>query len=409
FTVTDAAGSETFELTMLEDQAVVVQDRYWVRCLPADFPGITVKTNPAVGAPTPGWYLVGNGKVAATSGGYAMVLDVHGTPVWYERAGVVLGVDSFAKNTLSFMPNATSPFGTSTAAAYEVHDLVAGTVTKLTAVGQATDGHELRMLPNGNHLVLAYPLTTGVDLTGLSIFGANSTMADCEIQEVDPSNALVWSWRASDHVDPMTESKEPTSYAVGAQTVVDVFHCNAIDVDSGGNLLLSMRHTNSVFYIDRSTGKILWKLGGTATNKDGATPIVVQNDPEGTFSMQHDARFLANGHVSLFDDHGAGFLGEVARGVEYSIDHTTDTATVAWQFLGSATSTFMGSTRRGDDGDTVIGWGGLTVGTTMLTEVNSTGAAVLDMSFGSGDASYRAVKVPLTQLDHDVLRRAAAQ
>jgi hypothetical protein len=43
----------------------------------------------------------------------------------------------------------------------------------------------------------------------------------------------------------------------------DPFHCNSIDVEPAtGNLLVSGRHMDSIFYIERSTGKILWKMGG---------------------------------------------------------------------------------------------------------------------------------------------------
>jgi hypothetical protein len=55
----------------------------------------------------------------------------------------------------------------------------------------------------------------------------------------------------------------------------------------------------SVYYVDRTTGTVLWKLGGTPYNKDGATYIEVTGDPQTTFRMQHDARFLPNGDISL--------------------------------------------------------------------------------------------------------------
>ena len=49
----------------------------------------------------------------------------------------------------------------------------------------------------------------GVDLAGLSgtpAPGPNSTIADCQIQELDPQGNLIWSWTTSDHIDPVTES-----------------------------------------------------------------------------------------------------------------------------------------------------------------------------------------------------------
>jgi hypothetical protein len=398
-TLGTASGTSTVALDVVEDQAVVVAGQYWIRCLPHDFPTITVAAHASAGAPTPGWYLI-------NSGTYAAALDTNGTPVWYTRGTAAIDVDSLTPNTISFMPDGTAPFGYGSTQ-FAIHDLAAGTVATVVAVGSPTDDHELRLLPDGDYLLLTYLFENGVDLTGLQTYGAGETMADCEIQEVDPTGRLVWSWLASDHIDPVLESIEPATETILGQSIVDVFHCNAIDVDSTGNLLLSARHTNAVFYIDRSTSNVAWKLGGSEYSKDGANHIEDVNDPESSFSLQHDARFLPNGDVSLFDDHGAG--PGVARGVEFALDLDDGLATEVWQFLGIAASSAEGSCRRYADGETVIGWGYNTTDSRVVTEVNAVGDDVLDITFTPNTASYRAIKVPLSQLDVSLLRSAVAQ
>lgn len=399
-TVTDSSGSVSTPLTLSEDQLTSVRDTYWIRCLPSDAPVITVTRGDGGGAPTPGWYLV-------NSAAFAFVLDTNGTPVWYARGPTVFNVDSVTPNTISFVPNSTGAFGTSDATRFEVHSLSTLTMATVQAVGSPTDAHELRLLPNGDHLLLTYPLQSGVDLTGLQTFGSDETIANCQIQEVDPTGQLVWSWLATDHVDPKQESLEPATDTVNGTTVDDVFHCNSIDVDASGNLLLSMRHANAVFYIDRTTGAVEWKLGGASFNKDGATYIQIVNDPEVTFSMQHDARFLSNGDLTLFDDHGAS--PGLARGVEYTLDHTANTASLVFEFLGTAQSEAEGSFRRYADGHSVIGWGFVSSNATVLTEIDANGVDVFDVAFSpSGNQSYRAVKVPLSQLDVTMLRATAA-
>jgi len=275
-------------------------------------------------------------------------------------------------------------------------------------VGTPTDGHELRLMPNGDYLLFTYPITNHVDLTGLQTFGSDENMADCEIQEVDPTGQLVWSWLASDHIDPRKESLEPALNTINGASVVDPFHCNSIDLDTNGDFLVSLRHANAVYYVDRDTGGVEWKLGGTSYNKDGAPCITVTGDTEGTFNMQHDARLRPGGGVSLFDDHGATAGVGLGRGVEYAIDHTNGTATVAWQFLGSAQSGYEGSFRRYADGHSVIGWGFVATDQRVVTEVDATGNDVLDIAFSIGP-SYRAVKVPLSQLDIGLLRATSAQ
>jgi hypothetical protein len=274
------------------------------------------------------------------------------------------------------------------------------------AVGSPTDLHEFRLLPNGDHLIFTYVMKTGVDLTGLQAFGAGETMVDVQIQELDPGGDLVWTWNASDHIDPVQESLEPAADTVNGATVIDVYHLNAIDVDAAGNLLVSSRHANAVFYVNKATGTVLWKLGGTTYNKDGASHIAVVNDPESTFSMQHDARFRPNGDVSLFDDHGAG--EGLARGVEYAVDFTAGTATPVFQYLGLGQSQYEGSFRRDSDGESVIGWGYVANDPRIITEINAAGQDVFDVA-SSGTNSYRAIKVPVAQLDIGLLRANTAK
>ena len=42
----------------------------------------------------------------------------------------------------------------------------------------------------------------------------------------------------------------------------DYLHLNSVEVDTDGNLLISARNTWTVYKVDRSTGAVLWRLGG---------------------------------------------------------------------------------------------------------------------------------------------------
>jgi hypothetical protein len=167
---------------------------------------------------------------------------------------------------------------------------------------------------------------------------------------------------------------------------------------------------NAVLLVSKITGQVVWKLGGTAYNRDGAEMLTVQSDPEGAFYMQHDARFQPNGDISLFDDHSAAAgVTAVARGVEYALDLTAGTASIAWQHQGFASSTYLGSFRRYADGTNLIGWGGYDGSSNLaFSEVDSDGHDLLDVVFlDRGDWSYRAEKVPVGTFDIDVLRGTA--
>jgi arylsulfotransferase ASST len=216
------------------------------------------------------------------------------------------------------------------------------TTQSITTIGIPLDNHELRLLPNGDFMLMSYPNLTGVDLTGLRNYGFNSTIADCAVQEVDPQGNLVWDWRASNHTDPVRESVAPAGAGTDASPA-DVYHGNSIDVNADGDVLISFRNMSSVFLVSKTTGHVVWKLGGTAYNKDGAQILAIQGDPEGAFSLQHDARFQPNGDISLFDDHSGTAVPGVARGVEYALDLSSSTAHVVWQYQGAANTSFLGA------------------------------------------------------------------
>jgi hypothetical protein len=414
-TAVSAAG---VSMNVKEDEAVVIDvsssggnDQYWVRCLPHDFPWVTVQTHPEAGVRTPGWYVLGDATPARNEAGFVVVLDSRGTPVWYRRVASAgaLTTDVLADGTLAYVA-ALGYYGTDPAARYVVQSLSPWESQMVAAVGAPVDEHELRVLPNGDVLVFAYEELAGVDLRGLGAFGADATIADCTVQEIDPSGKLVWLWRASEHLDPVRESTGPAVDPMGATSVVDVFHFNSIDVDEMGNLLLSARNASAVFYVERPSGRVRWKLGGAPYSKDGARLVRVVDDPEGTFDSQHDARLQPDGRISMFDDHTD--LPGPARGVEYALDFTAGTARVAWSYPGPKNAVALGSFRRYPDGSRVVAWGLPSDPTTFagaFTEVDDAGHDLMDVAFERGDSTYRAFKTPLAALDVGVLRATAGR
>jgi hypothetical protein len=305
--------------------------------------------------------------------------------------------------------------------------------------GQPSDVHELRRLSNGDYLVIFATLQTGIDLTGLVLplpdggtesFGTDGSIISCDILEINPAGIVVWGWSATDHFDPVADMEfktRPPLFGPDGGPVVETFHCNSIDVDTNGNLLVSARHMDSIFYIDKATGLVLWKMGGATFNKDHATYVPVPD----AFHRQHDARLLpswkpscsgGSGQISLFDDETD--LPAPARAVVYDVniaavpgdggttgdcgapaDAGETGATVAWEFEGTTNTDSLGSFRILPDGTRLIGWGSNM--TVAFTEVDLAKRVLLDFSFGDGNVTYRAIKVPLSAFSLSVLRTSA--
>ncbi len=400
-------------VAVAENEAIVVDvttsgttDAYWVRCLPHDFPKFAMTLHPEAGTPVPGYYLVGNVIMAAGQRGYAVVLDGKGVPVWYHstRDGLpAVDVNNVISGTISYM-DYVGPSFTSDAGALELHDLADGNTTFVQPAAMPLSPHELQQLPNGDYVMIAIPIITGVDLTGLGNYGINENMLGCNIQEIDAKGALVWQWAATDHFDPVKDCVWPQSIAVSGRLVVDAFHCNSIDVDPDGNLLVSARQMDSIFLISRDTGAILWKMGGATYTVEGAPYISVVNDPLTSFHGQHDARLLPDNLVSLYDNQTE--KSHAARAIIYEYDVDAGTATPVWVYKGLVSSLAMGSLRFQENGASVIGWG-IGAPDLVFTEIDGKGNDLLDFSFTDGDVSYRAIKIPTSAFDIGLLRTTA--
>ena len=213
----------------------------------------------------------------------------------------------------------------------------------------------------------------------------------------------------SDHVgvdEALTTPRLAATRVVASKTVGDIYHCNSIDVAASGSVLVSARDTNALFMIDKSTGTIRWKFGGTPTNLDDAQIILPVGDTGGPFSGQHDARVRPNGDISLYDDHSGG-TGP-ARGVEYAFDLGAGTASPVWQYAApdGVPASATGSFRRSADGnENVVGWG-FRPGSG-FTETDAAGAVRTTLTFPDGDLVYRVVKQPPGALDVNLLRETA--
>jgi hypothetical protein len=198
------------------------------------------------------------------------------------------------------------------------------------------------------------------------------------VQELDQDKQVVFQWRSWDHF-LITDEIARTSFGGG----LDYVHGNSIDADADGNLLLSCRSMNELTKISRTTGEMLWRMGG----KNNQFTFV--DDPF-FFTHQHAARWLPNGHIVLFDN-GNFRLPLFSRAVEYAVDQTQKIATLVWQYrltpdvFGPA----LGYVQRFSNGNTLIGWGATTP---TLTEVAPDGSIVSELSFDPGVFSYRAFR-----------------
>ena len=397
----DGVRRSTATLPLRPGQAVTVAaangaagSDYVIRCLPADFPAFDV-----AGTSAPGW-TIATPSLASGSGTtshYVVILDGDGVPVWWYRdAGTPLDARLLSGSQIAWAElNAPSP-------AYQVRTLAGKLVRRLTSPDGQIDDHELQETANGDDVYLVYQPKQHVDLTALG-GPADATVLEGQIEEQSPAGKVVWSWSTDGHIGVGESAdwagpilKAPVKSA--GEEAYDVYHANSVSLQ-GNLVVLSLRYEDAIYGIDKTTGAILWKLGGTPTPES----LTVTGDPFGAqpFSGQHDARIQPDGTLTVFDDETQ--TPHPPRTVHYAIDTTAHTAT----YLGGVSdpdisaSACCGSARLLAGGDWVVSWGGDPVIGTYAPD----GTPLRRVTF-PGLFSYRAVPVASGRLTAARLRAA---
>ena len=364
---------------------------YYVRCLPTDCPSWAATR---MGTTQAEWYLTVpiSGTGSGPGAGYPAIFDNDGVPVWWGPKTNT----PFAE----LLPDGNVAWTKSDGTPAEERRLDGALVRTITTSGGLPDQHDLLRLANGDYVMAADVVRTGIDLTSIwgPAYPSDASVVDQVIEELTPTGAVVWSWDAMDHI-PLSET-DPQWRSQVMNGSYDAYHWNSIDA-TGTGFILSFRHLDAVYDINQRGGTIVWKLGGSATPES----LTISEDPvfaNGShFGGQHDARLWPDGTLTLYDN-GTN-LGRAPRAVRYQIDTRTHTATMLEEHNDPAAGTsspFGGSVRRLDGGDWVIGWGG----TNTISELTSTGSRVFLMQFAPGTAIYRALPVPYGQLSRATLR-----
>jgi hypothetical protein len=207
---------------------------------------------------------------------------------------------------------------------------------QLTAMGHGAIHafhHDVQRLPDGTTVVLAYPERT-IDINGTptNYVGEMVVVLDTDFQ-------VKWAWDAFDHLDvhrgPVLGevvhpgSPEPTG-VVPLLPAVDWLHVNAVALSpADGNLILSVRNQDWVLKIDyrngAGDGHVVWRLG------EGGDFTVASADPNPWFSHQHNAHYIDDHTLILFDNGNTRRATDPtanSRGQVWTLDETTMTATL---------------------------------------------------------------------------------
>jgi hypothetical protein len=250
--------------------------------------------------------------------------------------------------------------------------------------GLHADLHDFQLLPHGLAYITAFnPIRCDTTSVGGSKHG---TITDTAIQQVDMRTGLVrWEWHSLDHV-AAGESEVEASHS---STPWDYFHINSIDPEPNGDLLISARSTWAAYQLERGSGRILWRLGGHRSS--------FKMGPGTQTAWQHDARMLADGQITVFDDGANPPVHKQSRGLRIGLDMARHEARLLADYRHPdppLLSASQGNMQTLPGGDSLIGYGGLPA----ITEFSPGGAVLLDAHLPYDMSFYRAFRHPWSAL-----------
>ncbi len=249
--------------------------------------------------------------------------------------------------------------------------------------GFTGDPHEFNLTPRGTAYVTAYR-TAVVDL---SRFGGpkRAYLLDYIAQEIDIRTGLVvWEWH------PLGKVRMNETYLRIPRRNTrpfDWFHMNSINDDADGNILISARHTQALYKINRKTGRIMWRIGGKRSDFKLGKGV--------RFAFQHDLHRQSDGTLTIFDNGAGGKHGRVNRFTSaktLKIDERRRRVTLvrAYRDPRNKMSQSQGNTDVQPNGNVFVGWGDVNA----CTEFAPNGEVLFDFSFAAKSVSYRCFKAP---------------
>lgn len=266
----------------------------------------------------------------------------------------------------------------------------------LAADGFDTDFHDVKVIAGGKYLVLGVeyrPMDMSKVVTGGQ---TDAVIMGLVVQERTFDGQTTWTWKSLDHI-PVTDA---TSDINLRQSVIDYIHANSLWQDTDGNILISCRHLDEVIKVNRSTGAVMWRWGGSGSKGNQFTWLNDTKDGFTGFSHQHTVQRLADGTILMFDN-GNLRPGAISRAVKYRINEVTKTAERIWEYdrFASVVSQSMGSAEELPNGNILVGWGNNSSGL-VLTEVTPSGDVVAEVVAEPGypSSSYRVSKTQFSMV-----------
>jgi hypothetical protein len=322
-------------------------------------------------------------KRGGTGGQGPLIAGDDGQPLWFLPLAGGQRATDFRVQRYAGRPVLTWWQGRTRGGRGEGEGIIADETYKVVARVHAGNGlradlHEFTLTERGTALVIAYQ-DRSRDLTA---YGGRKRgeVTDGVVQEIDVATGRVLlQWRALGAI-PLSDSyaRVPRGHEPW-----DAFHLNSVDEDAAGDLLVSARHTHTVYKLRRATGRVVWRLGGRRPT--------FRMGPGTGFALQHDARFAAGGRIRIFDN-SSHRLRKRSRVIWLRVDPAARTVRLVRErhHPDDVLSGTQSNAQELPNGDLFVGWGSQG----RITEFSPGGRLLLDLKLPRGWDTYRAYRAP---------------
>ena len=198
----------------------------------------------------------------ATNPGYVSFCDTDGNIVWYEILEMAARQVTFDPATrtivmlLGFKTSQNDPKFQRWCKKIVVMDLEGNRSfdAETSEANIDTPHHEIKRMPDGNIAIL-HSVVKNCDLTAMGGEADTPVYGD-GITIVTPDFQKVWEWDIFGELDP-----ERDDYLDAVLRKNDLVHANSIGWDEKGNIYFTLNHLNELWKIDRTTGKVIYRVG----------------------------------------------------------------------------------------------------------------------------------------------------
>jgi hypothetical protein len=213
--------------------------------------------------------------------------------------------------------------------------------------------HAFDRMPNGNTLILAWEqkswdeaIAKGRDPKKTHPNGVPNMMDPKKrptmgiwpdmIQEVNKEGKVVWEWHAWDHIgtgpDQLDINFTLPMYFNPIMGGPDWSHCNTVQyIPEKDVVMLNSRNFGEFYWIDKKTGKIVYRWGNPGAYGKGRLPGGYADDGDQILFGPHHTQMQSNGNITIFDNGTSRPNGNRSRVVE--MDPKTNK--IVWEFAST--------------------------------------------------------------------------